>query len=94
VGASKGDVARVFNAETFIIGLVAGLIGIGITLVLCIPINAIIAALSGVSSIKAVLPLGGAIILVVLSMGLTILAGLFPSLIAAKKDPVVALRSE
>ena len=94
IGASKKDISRVFNAETFIIGLAAGFIGIVFTLLLCIPVNAIIQALSGFSNVKAVLPLTAGAILVVISMCLTILSGLVPAKSASKKDPVVALRTE
>ena len=94
IGASKKDISRVFNAETFIIGVTAGIIGILFTILLCIPVNAIIQALSGFSNINAVLPWVGAIILVIVSMFLTIIAGLIPSKNASKKDPVVALRTE
>jgi putative ABC transport system permease protein len=94
IGASKKDISRVFNAETFIIGVAAGFIGIVFTLLLCIPANAIIQALSGFSNIKAVLPVAGAIALIIISMLLTIFAGLIPAKSASKKDPVVALRSE
>ena len=94
VGASKRDVSRVFNAETLIIGFSAGLIGIAVTLLFCIPINLILRALTGIGNIAAVLPVGGAVALVLISMGLTLLAGLIPSRMAAKKDPVVALRTE
>ena len=94
IGASRRDIARVFNAETLIEGFVAGLIGIGFTLILIIPINAIIRSLSGISTIGAALPAIGAVILVVISMALTYLAGLIPSGVAARRDPVVALRSE
>ena len=93
IGASKKDISRVFNAETFIVGLIAGLIGIGITVLLTIPINAIIKAITKVPQI-ATLPLGGAIALVIISMILTIIAGLIPSKMASKKDPVDALRTE
>ena len=94
IGASKKDISRVFNAETFIIGVAAGIIGIAFTLIFCIPVNAIIQALSGFSNIKAVLPWVGAIILVLISMLLTMFAGLIPARSASKKDPVVALRTE
>jgi putative ABC transport system permease protein len=94
IGASKKDISRVFNAETFIIGVAAGIIGIVFTILFCFPVNAIIQALSGFSNIKAVLPWVGAIILVIISMLLTIFAGLIPAKNASKKDPVVALRTE
>ncbi|MBE6533415.1 MAG: ABC transporter ATP-binding protein/permease [Ruminococcaceae bacterium] len=94
IGASKKDVSRVFNAETFIIGLIAGLLGILITVLLCIPANAIIFALTGFANIKAVLPPVAAVILIIISMGLTMLAGIIPAKSASKKDPVVALRTE
>ncbi|MBO7311178.1 MAG: ABC transporter permease, partial [Clostridia bacterium] len=94
IGASKKDISRVFNAETLIVGLAAGLIGIIGTLLMCIPINAIIHALSGMYNINAVLPWVGGVALVIISMLLTFIAGLIPSRIAAKKDPVEALRSE
>ena len=93
IGASKKDVSRVFNAETIIIGFCAGFIGILVTLLLTIPINAIIFALSGVA-VKASLPAVAAIVLVLISMFLTVIAGLVPARIAAKKDPVEALRTE
>jgi len=93
IGASKRDISRVFNAETFIIGLISGLIGIGLTLLLNIPVNMIIKSMVGISNI-AKLPLNGAIILVIISMLLTMIAGLIPSKMASKKDPVVALRTE
>ncbi len=93
IGASKRDISRVFNAETLIVGLIAGLIGIGGTLVLIIPINAIIQNLAEISA-SAQLPSIAAIILVGISMLLTFVAGLFPSRVAAHKDPVVALRTE
>ncbi|MBE6706084.1 MAG: ABC transporter ATP-binding protein/permease [Ruminococcaceae bacterium] len=94
IGASKKDVSRVFTAETLIVGLTAGLIGIIATALLCIPINLIIHVLTNIGSINAVLPWVGAIALVLISMLLTFIAGLFPSRIAAKKDPVEALRTE
>lgn len=93
IGASKRDISRVFNAETFIIGLVAGLLGIGITLILQIPINIVICNLTGVDNIAA-LPFVGAVILVCISMLLTVVSGLVPAKMAAKKDPVEALRTE
>ena len=93
MGASKRDVSRVFNAETLIVGFSAGVIGIFITLLLLIPINAIIGAITDISGL-AVLPVAGAAALIIISMLLTLIAGLFPSKIAAKKDPVTALRSE
>lgn len=91
IGASKKDISRVFNAETFIIGLVAGLLGIGITLLINIPVNAVIKNMTDVSNISK-LPIGGAIILILISMILTIIAGLIPAKVASKKDPVEALR--
>ena len=91
IGASKKDISRVFNAETFIIGLISGLLGIGITVLLTIPINSIIFNLTGVN-VKAMVPLNAGIILVIISMVLTIIAGLIPSKMASKKDPVEALR--
>lgn len=93
IGASKKDIRRVFNAETFIIGLFSGVIGIGITLLLNIPINIIILKITDVSNLTH-LPLIGAIVLILISMFLTIIAGLIPSSLAAKKDPVEALRTE
>lgn len=93
IGASKKDISRVFNAETFIVGLLAGLIGIGVTLLLNIPINIIIKAITNIGGITE-LPLNGAIILILISMILTIVAGLIPAKMASKKDPVEALRSE
>ena len=93
IGASKGDIGRVFNAETLIVGFVAGVIGIGVTALGCIPANAIVYALFDVPNV-AILPVSAAIILVAISMFLTFVAGLLPSSIASRKDPVVALRSE
>ncbi len=94
IGASKNDIARVFNAETIIVGFTAGVIGIVATVLLCFPLNAIIHAISGISEIGAALPAGAAVVLIVISMLLTVFAGLFPSRVAAKKDPVEALRTE
>ncbi len=93
IGASKKDISRVFNAETFIVGLIAGLMGIGVTIILNIPINIIIGNMTNVSTISK-LPYVGAIILVCISMLLTVIAGLIPSRLASKKDPVEALRTE
>ena len=94
IGASKRNVAQVFNAETFIIGLCSGLLGVGITALLLIPINSIIHSLAGITTINASLPIVAAGFLVLLSMLLTMIAGLLPSGKAAKKDPVTALRTE
>ena len=93
IGASKKDVTRVFNAETFIEGLVAGLMGIGVTILLNIPINIVIYKLTNIKGIST-LPVFGAISLVIISVVLTVIAGLIPSKMASKKDPVIALRSE
>ena len=93
IGASKKDISRVFNAETFIVGLISGVLGIVITCLLLIPLNLIVQHYSGVSGI-AKLPWQGAIILILLSLFLTMLAGLIPARIASKKDPVEALRTE
>ncbi len=93
IGASKKDISRVFNAETVIVGLVSGCIGIGVTLLLNIPINIIIENITDIAGLS-VLPPAAGIILIAISVLLTLIAGLFPSGIAAKKDPVVALRTE
>ena len=93
IGARKKDISRVFNAETFIIGLIAGLLGIIITIILNIPINIIIKNLSGIKNVST-LPIKGAITLVIISVILTLIGGLIPSRLASKKDPVEALRSE
>ncbi|MBQ8966702.1 ABC transporter ATP-binding protein/permease [Ruminococcus sp.] len=93
IGASKRDISRVFNAETVIVGFVAGLLGVGLSYLLTIPINAIIAHLTTVP-MRAAIPFAAAGILVLISILLTLVAGLFPSRIAAKKDPVIALRTE
>ncbi len=94
IGASKKDISRVFNAETLIVGFVAGMIGIFSTLGLNVVINIILYHFTEIASLKASLPIGGAIALVVISMFLTFIAGLFPAGIAAKRNPVEALRSE
>lgn len=93
IGASKKDVSRIFNAETLIEGFVSGALGIVVTLLLCIPANALIKHLTDISNV-AQLPVAGGVILIIISMFLTFIAGLIPAKIAAKKDPVVALRSE
>lgn len=93
IGASKKDISRVFNAEAFIIGLISGVLGIGVTLLLNMPISVIVEQLTGVADI-AKLPMSGGIVLVIISLLLTTIAGLIPSRIASKKDPVEALRSE
>ena len=93
IGASKKDISRVFNAETMIEGLAAGLFGIGFTIILNIPINLIVKSLIGISNIS-ILPVGGAVILVIISVFLTFIAGLIPSRMASRKDPVEALRTE
>ncbi len=94
IGASKKDISRVFNAETLIIGLCAGVLGVLMTVLFCLPVNAIIQGLTGFKNIKAVLPVLAGFILVLISVGLTVIAGLIPSRSAAKKDPVIALRTE
>lgn len=94
MGASKGNISNVFNAETLIVGFVAGVIGILVTVLLNIPINAIILKLTGIKNISASLPPVAGAALVVISMFLTLIAGLFPASVAAKKDPVIALRTE
>ena len=94
LGAAKGEIANVFNAETFLIGLFAGVIGVGVTYLLSIPINLILASLIPDVGNLAVLNPFAALILVLISIALTLIAGLIPSSIAAKKDPVVALRTE
>ena len=94
IGASKRDVSNVFNAETLIEGFAAGVIGIGVTLLLIIPINAIVQNLTGIESLRAILPASGGVALVVISMILTFIAGLIPSGFAARRDPVEALRTE
>lgn len=93
IGASKKDVSRIFNAETLIEGFISGALGIVVTLLLCIPANALIKHLTDISNV-AQLPVAGGVILIIISMFLTFIAGLIPAKLAAKKDPVVALRSE
>ena len=94
LGASKANVSSMFNAETMIIGLLSGLLGVGITYALCIPINLILNHLTGIANLRAYLPIEAAILLVVISVLLTLISGIIPSRSAAKKDPVVALRTE
>ena len=94
IGASKKNISQVFNAETFVIGLFSGLLGVGVTLLLTLPINSLIHTLSGITTIHATLPPIAAVILIILSMILTFIGGLIPSKKAAKMDPVRALRSE
>jgi putative ABC transport system permease protein len=94
IGASKKNVSGMFNAETLIIGFCAGAVGIGVSLLLTIPINAILYHFTGLAGLKAILPWPAAVILVIISSLLTLLAGIIPSRSAAKKDPVVALRTE
>ena len=94
IGASKRNVSSMFNAETVIVGLAAGLLGVGVTYLLIIPINIILLAATGIANLKAILPVGAAIILVAISVVLTLISGIIPSRSAAKKDPVVALRTE
>ena len=94
IGASKRDISRVFNAETLIVGFVSGMIGILVSLFFIVIINIILFRLTGIPNLKATLPVSSATILVLISMFLTFIAGLFPSRVAAKKDPVIALRTE
>ena len=94
IGASKANVSSMFNAETVIIGFTSGLLGVGVTWGLCIPINAILRHFTGIESLRAYLPWQAALVLVAISVLLTLIAGIIPSRSAAKKDPVVALRSE
>ena len=94
IGASKRNISQVFNAETFIIGFCSGIIGIAITLLLLIPSNSIIHAVTKSTSVNAALPPVSAVVLIILSMVLTFIGGLIPAKNAAKKDPVTALRTE
>ncbi|MBR5683357.1 MAG: ABC transporter ATP-binding protein/permease [Ruminococcus sp.] len=94
IGASKRNVRTVFNAETLLVGLTAGLIGIGVSVLLTIPINAIIHSVTSLDNLRAHVPFAGAVVLVIISMVLTLIAGLIPAGVAARKDPVVALRTE
>ena len=94
IGASKKNVSSMFNAETVIIGLASGILGIVVTYLLCIPINLILKVLTGIPNLKAILPIPAALILIGISVLLTLFAGIIPSRSAAKKDPVVALRTE
>ena len=93
IGARKRDISRVFNAETLIIGFVSGLLGIGVTVLLNIPINIVVENMTEVADV-AMLPWVAGVVLIVISMVLTFVAGLVPARIAAKKDPVIALRNE
>jgi putative ABC transport system permease protein len=94
LGASKRNISQVFNAETFIIGICSGIIGVAISMLLTIPINAVINSFLDADTLKANLQPGYAIILVAISMFITVLGGLLPAKKAAKKDPVIALRTE
>ena len=94
IGASKRDVSGMFNAETVIVGFAAGALGVIVTYLLCIPINIILYHLTGIANLKAILPVPAALILIAISVALTLISGLIPSRSAAKKDPVVALRTE
>ncbi len=94
IGASKRNVSSMFNAETVMIGFSSGVLGVAVTYLLCIPINAILYHFTGIGNLNAVLPIEAAGILVIISVILTLIAGIIPSRSAAKKDPVIALRSE
>ena len=94
IGASKRNVSSMFNAETVIVGLAAGLLGVGVTYLMIIPINAVLLAFTNIDNLRAQLPIGAAVLLVLISIVLTLIAGIIPSKSAAKKDPVVALRTE
>ncbi|MFQ9738888.1 MAG: ABC transporter permease [Christensenellaceae bacterium] len=93
LGARKRDIKNLFNAETFLIGLFAGAIGVGVTYLLSIPINLIFGALTGISTLAA-LPVWQGIVMIAVSIVLTLISGLVPAQSAAKKDPVIALRTE
>ena len=94
IGASKRDVSSMFNAETMIIGFASGVLGVVVTYLLCIPINAILHRVTGIGNLSAYLPVPAAIVLVIISVSLTLISGIIPSRSAAKKDPVIALRTE
>ena len=94
MGASKRNISQVFNAETIIIGLLAGMLGVGVTMLLTIPINSLLQSLLGAANLSAALPVSAALLLIALSMAITVIAGLIPAKAAAKKDPVLALRAE
>jgi len=94
IGASKRNVSSMFSAETLIIGFASGLLGVVLTMLLCIPINAILHHLTGIGNLNAYLPLPVGVTLIAISMLLTLIAGIIPSRSAAKKDPVAALRAE
>ena len=94
IGASKKNVSSMFNAETVMIGFASGTLGVLITYLLCIPINMILHAITGIMNLNAILPIEVALILIGISVILTLFAGIIPSRSAAKKDPVVALRTE
>jgi putative ABC transport system permease protein len=93
LGARKRDIKNLFNAETFIIGLASGLIGVGVSYAICLGINALLGVLTGISTLAS-LPIGSAIVMIIISITLTLISGLIPANAAAKKDPVVALRTE
>ena len=94
IGASKKNVSSMFNAETVMIGFASGVLGVLVTVLLCIPINAILHVLTGIGNLNAYLPWQVGLALIVISVLLTLIAGVIPSRSAAKKDPVVALRTE
>jgi putative ABC transport system permease protein len=94
LGASKRNISQVFNAETFIVGCCAGVLGIGVSLLLLFPINSIIERLSGITGLTAQIPVESAVILILISIVITLIGGLIPAKKAANKDPVIALRTE